>query len=194
MKSILITDSRSIANAFNSFFVKVGVTLTDAAPAVTKSPYDYLNQQQLGSFYLSSVTQTEIENEINQVRINKSVGPYSIPVRALKSLRHSLSKPLEILFNLSFTTGTVPEQFKIANVIPVFKTGSRTCVNNYRPISLLSRFNKLFVVVVVVVVVVETDVDHMEYGLFGICNVGFFHSDFVVVNLEYLRGIGHRVF
>ena len=41
------------------------------------------------------------------------------------------------------TTGTVPEQFKIAKVIPVFKTGSQTCVNNYRPISLLSIFNKL---------------------------------------------------
>ena len=119
------------------------MTLTDAAPAVSKSPYYYLNQQQLGCFYLSSVTQTEFENEINQLKINKSVGPYSIPVSALKSLRHSLSKPLEILFNLSFTTSTVPEQFQIAKVIPVFKTGSQTCVNNYRPISLLSIFNKL---------------------------------------------------
>jgi retron-type reverse transcriptase len=47
------------------------------------------------------------------------------------------------LYNFSFSTGTVPDKFKIAQVIPVFKNGSQTCVNNYRPISLLSVFNRI---------------------------------------------------
>ena len=50
---------------------------------------------------------------------------------------------MEILFNLSFSHGKVPCKFKIARVIPVYKKGSMSLVSNYRPISLLSIFNRL---------------------------------------------------
>ena len=50
---------------------------------------------------------------------------------------------MEILFNLSFSHGKVPSKFKIARVIPVYKKGSMNLVSNYRPISLLSIFNRL---------------------------------------------------
>ena len=54
-----------------------------------------------------------------------------------------IAKPLETLFNISFIAGTVPNSFKVAEVIPVYKKGSQTNLCNYRPISLLSIFNKL---------------------------------------------------
>lgn len=38
----------------------------------------------------------------------------------------------------------MPDDLKIARVVPIFKTGSRTSLSNYRPISLLSVFNKIF--------------------------------------------------
>jgi hypothetical protein len=46
-----------------------------------------------------------------------------------------------ILFN--FSSGTVPSQFKLASVLPVFKKGTQTLCENYRPISLLSIFNHI---------------------------------------------------
>jgi len=61
----------------------------------------------------------------------------------LKLLKNYLSAPLENIYNLSFNSGCVPDQFKIANVIPVHKKDSTLLVNNYRPISLLSIFNRL---------------------------------------------------
>ena len=51
--------------------------------------------------------------------------------------------PLQLLFNYSFYSGTVPDQFKVARVVPIHKKGSTCLVSNYRPISLLSIFNKL---------------------------------------------------
>ena len=72
-----------------------------------------------------------------------SVGPFSIPVDILKMLKAYVSKPLEIVFNASFSTGVVPSDFKIANIVPVFKKGSQSSLCNYRPIFLISVFSKL---------------------------------------------------
>ena len=93
------------------------------------------------SFFLP-VTSIEIIIDLNP---NKSTGPFSIPVVLLKILKNYTSCPLEILFNSSFTSGIVPDHFKVAKVIPVYKEGSPPLVvtNNYRPISLLSIFNKI---------------------------------------------------
>ena len=48
------------------------------------------------------------------------------------------------MINLSLETGFIPREFKIAKIVPVFKEGNRHDFNNYRPISLLSSFSKLF--------------------------------------------------
>ena len=51
-------------------------------------------------------------------------------------LSEELSEPLAVIFNLSLTTGTIPEMWKLANVTPIFKKGSKTTPGNYRPVSL----------------------------------------------------------
>ena len=66
-----------------------------------------------------------------------------MPVLVLKMVKDVIAKPLELLFNASFSTGVVPDSFKLAQVIPVYKNGSQLCLSNYRPIYLLSNFNKL---------------------------------------------------
>ena len=92
---------------------------------------------------LFPVYAVEKEKEISSLNSSKASGPFSIPVCLLKLLKTCISFPLEILFNISFRYGCVPDQFKLANVIPVHKKDSVTCMNNYRPISLLSIFNKI---------------------------------------------------
>ena len=52
--------------------------------------------------------------------------------------------PLSKIYNIPIPTGTRPDKFKNANVIPIFKKGSRLIIANYRPISLLSNVNKIF--------------------------------------------------
>jgi hypothetical protein len=51
---------------------------------------------------------------------------------------------LRHIFNCSFISAVVPQQFKIAKVIPLFKSGDRSLPDNYRQISLLSCFSKIF--------------------------------------------------
>jgi hypothetical protein len=52
------------------------------------------------------------------------------------------------IFNLSLTTGIYPDRLKYANIIPCFKKGSITEISNYRPISLLTGFSKIFEVLI----------------------------------------------
>ena len=78
-----------------------------------------------------------------QTQYIKNKWSFSIPTKLLKILYFNISEPLEILYNCSFSTGVVPDKFKIAQIVPVFKNGSAIYVNNYRPISLLSIFNRI---------------------------------------------------
>ena len=49
---------------------------------------------------------------------------------------------MEIIFKASFMTGIVPSNLKVAHIIPVYEAGSQAQLANYRPISLLTIFNK----------------------------------------------------
>ena len=78
------------------------------------------------------------------LRINKSHGLYSCPVRVLKSSSRILSLPLAYIMINSVLTGQYPAKLKHAKVIPIFKSGDETDPSDYCPISLLSLFNRLF--------------------------------------------------
>ena len=112
-------------------------------PATNVTCEHYLDKPQVSGFLLSPISAMEIENIITSLSPSKACGPYSIPIVLLKTLKNFISYPLEVLFNFSFTSGTVPNQFKIARVTPIHKKGSVFDVSNYRPISLLSIFNKI---------------------------------------------------
>ena len=74
---------------------------------------------------------------------NKAPGVDGISPKLLKEVAEEISKPLAIIFNLSLQDGIVPHEWKCANVIPLFKKGSRCKAENYRPVSLTSVICKL---------------------------------------------------
>ena len=62
----------------------------------------------------------------------------------MKNCAASLAKPLTIMFNTSFISGIIPQEWKLASVVPVHKKGGKDNVENYRPISLTSLVMKFF--------------------------------------------------
>ena len=74
---------------------------------------------------------------------NKSTGPQSIPVYLLKLIADIIVSPLCNIINNSFSSGIFPDALKISKVVPIHKGESMEELNNYRPISLLSIFDKI---------------------------------------------------
>ena len=139
-----ISDPVKIANEFNNYFTNVANSITKKIPRTPKSPLDYLSNPNLDSFFISPCTAEEVSSHIQSLKNGKSSGPNSIPVKLLKILDLPISTDLATLINESFLSGIFPDELKIAKVIPIFKKGLATSKSNYRPISLLSVFSKLF--------------------------------------------------
>ena len=59
-----------------------------------------------------------------------------MPAQLLKSLTYFIDK--------SFETGVFPDSLKLAKVIPIYKSGDKTLLSSYRPISILNSFSKIF--------------------------------------------------
>ena len=67
-----------------------------------------------------------------------------LSVKVIKPVIDSLSSPLTYIINLSFNEGIFPSELKIAQIIPLYKNDDPMQFNNYRPVSLLPFFSKLF--------------------------------------------------
>ena len=85
-----------------------------------------------------------ISKIINDFKPKTSAGHDNFTMVLLKGLNHVVSKPISLIINQSLTTGIFPTKLKLAKVIPVFKKGDESTFENYRPISLLPAFSKVF--------------------------------------------------
>ena len=132
-----------MSTRFNDFFVNVGPD-TDSKIPVSQNvqPEKFLNERNQSEFSVNPVTETEVLEIINNLD-NKSTGPYSIPIKLLKIIPDLIVIPLCRIINQSFLSGKFPDLLKIVKVVPIHKGGSTQEMNNYRPISLLSIFDKI---------------------------------------------------
>lgn len=140
----LTTHGPAVADKFNEFFCAIGPQLASSISSnrdINKfGTLTRVNQ----SIFLRPATVQEVILKINKLNINKTPGYDGIPAFFVKT-HHDIFAPLVAdIFNESIASGSYPEKLKVARVVPVHKSGNKTEVNNYRPISILSVLSKLF--------------------------------------------------
>ncbi len=146
----LVDNKNDMVDAFNNFFVNI----TDNLGIVDRSEVnlDYINSidyhfNDSGGFIAYDnyiVTSLEVENIIASMPNKKSVGFDNISIALVKSISSAISHCLANIANVMFSSGIFPDSCKIARCIVLFKKGSRELMSNYRPISLLPIFSKIF--------------------------------------------------
>ena len=95
------------------------------------------------NMYLAPVVESDIMKIINKFDSNKSAGYDNIGNHIIKTVCNEIIEPLTNIFNLSISTGSVPDKLKIAKVIPIYKKENPDAFSNYRPVSLLPCFSKI---------------------------------------------------
>ena len=133
-----------MATHFNEFFTSIANKTVQNINPSNRSPTELIVQN-LNLFSLSenNLTKNEILNATKLLQNKKTADHTGISTHFIKQTIPAFIDPLVHILNLSFLTGVVPMQFKIAKVIPIFKSGDRNQMDNYMPISLLSCFSKI---------------------------------------------------
>ena len=138
----IISDGNIIANKLNNFFINVGKTLAKTIPGSNKMPLDYITNGNINKFYFSPVTENEVRNIVGMIK-DSAAGWNGLQAFIMKQIKEVIVTPLVHICNLSLTTGIFPDELKIANVVPIFKSGDDMVFSNYRPVSVLLIFSKL---------------------------------------------------
>ena len=93
--------------------------------------------------YMKPIVELDIAKIIDKFNPNKSAGYENIGNFIIKKVKTGILKPLAQIFNLSLSSGVVPEKLKVAKVIPIYKKDDSALFSNYRPVSLLPCFSKI---------------------------------------------------
>ena len=134
--------SPSVVSLGRQFASVVG-TVDEMSLQQTMSPdgRDDAGEDLLSSFFSGS--EQNVLRLLQNLDVKKACGADGIEARFLKAGASSIAASLADLFNVSLSTGKVPNDWKCSRVTPVFKSGDRSDPVNYRPVSLLSSVSKL---------------------------------------------------
>jgi len=131
---------QELAEEFNEYFSSV-FTKEDTANVPTAKPI--FTGSEAETLTTLDINDDMIRKKLSLLRSDKSPGNDALSSRLLREIQEELVHPLRILFTKSLRNGLIPEDWRTANVTPIFKKGSRNQVDNYRPVSLTSQVSKI---------------------------------------------------
>ena len=138
----LVTDVVKLSELFNHFFVNIANDITKDLPQ--QCPQPNLIEYTPFSMYLTPTSTLEVRQIIESLKSYKSRGIDDIAAEVYKTLQDDVLNAITNMINNSLIMGIFPDCLKVAKVFPVFKTGDRQSLNNYRPISVLPVLSKVF--------------------------------------------------
>ena len=143
-----ITNRRVIANEFNKYFVSLASNLNEAYNEIGElvinslpSIYDYLPRSNTTSIYMHDCTTDEVSKIISELKNGKSS---DIPIHVVKASSRIIAPLLSVLYNECLKEGIFPDDLKIGRISPIYKKENEELLENYRPVSTLAVFGKIF--------------------------------------------------
>lgn len=139
---------RIIANKFNEYFASLAhklnqeIVTDNGLHIVAMTTFEeYMSKSVQGSIFLKDTDPDEIVDIISDFKCGKAS---DIPICVLKKSAKLISAPLARLYNKYMGKGEFPNVFKTGKITPVYKKGNKECITNYRPVSILPIFGKIF--------------------------------------------------
>jgi hypothetical protein len=127
----------TIANAFLSYFEK-----NFSSPSMTD--FQFNNPCNNNYIHLPSISTDDILRHLLKLKPSSASGDDALPGFILKDCAQILVTPLHFLYNLILTTSVYPCLWKVGKICPIFKSGKKNIISNYRPVTILPHISKVF--------------------------------------------------
>ena len=141
---IKIEEGRLMANEFNNFFGNIGKNCAAKIPPSSKNFMSYMGKRINKTLKFTFTNPKMIAEMISGLKNKISSGHDGLTNKFLKRMCNAICIPISILINMSLKENIIPKELKYAQIVPLYKSGERTLVTNYRPISLLPVISKIF--------------------------------------------------
>ena len=143
-----VISRRIIANKFNAYFTSLANNLNQEVLSSDifhvqplTSFTQFMSKSVDSSIFLEETNTEEVSKIIHNLENRKAS---DIPIAVIKRPAHLISKTLSRLYNNCMHSGLFPSVFKTGKVIPIYKKDNKECIENYRPVSILPVFGKIF--------------------------------------------------
>jgi len=139
-----ITNEAEIYHEFNKYFVNLGPSQASKIVIPIKKFDDFIGEKSISCISNEKISYKELNKALTELKRNKSCGYDDITSNVAIHVVECIRKPLFYLITSSFEHSTFPDKLKVAKVNPVYKNGDCNNMSNYRPISLLPVFSKIY--------------------------------------------------
>ena len=112
-----------------------------------------------------NITEPGVRKLLQNLKPNKASGPDNISPLILKTLAPEIAPSLTLIFQKSYETSEVPEDWRTANVSPIFKKGEKYTAANYRPVSLTCICSKLMEHIITSHILKHSNENNILYNL-----------------------------
>ena len=129
---VAISNEAEMAEELNSYFSSV---FTREDKGTIPEPRKMPTRSKLSGTW---ITTDKVRKKIKKLKPTSAAGPDGITPKLLQNCVEEISPVLAMIFRKSMEQGVVPEEWRQANVIPIFKKGKKSDPGNYRPVSLTS--------------------------------------------------------
>ena len=134
--------SIQIATQFNKYFANIGPSLASTIDHTGKDYSSYLRESNK-TYFFRPTNEDEIIKIVNKLGTYKRPGHDSLKPDVVKNVAKEIAYPLMLIFNVSLSTGVVPDELKIAKVVLIYKKDNPELCGNYRPVSVLPCLSKI---------------------------------------------------
>lgn len=136
------SDRSGICNLFADYFESVYSPETSSSVSYPNGAS--LEVREFGDIGYLQLACEDVLEALLKLNTRKGKGPDCLPPLLLKMCAYELCYPLCCLFNRSLYDGVFPEKWKLSHITPIFKSGTRTNVSNYRGVAVLPTLGKFF--------------------------------------------------